>query len=311
MRTEVRLMLNEIKEYEEYTCDLCSNDTVRFVPEIFKWKNRMSGLGRAMTIIARKELTDRGYFLDCTDNSKENIRNNVRQVLIEWLGFDNENEEKTSNYNSWLKEYYISNIENSNDDTPIKTWSDFEKKKKQYSQKMFDKKITEQNTMLAITYDKVIADAIFWGSLREYYLVCKVGYEKGLTKNGKIINTTSSVGEKRIESVLKLISAYLVKKTYTGNVANLVSKTELAHWTRNKSIFKGGYFKGIRYKGNDLVTNKTIANNSSKIIIFQEYLDDYDFHLVAREEFESVSEGYVFFSDYGAAFPLQLGKYYE
>lgn len=295
-------MLDEIIEYSEYTCNLNTDHVMRLMPEVFKWKNRMSGLTRALLIIARKELTDRGYFSEAID-SKEQVIDDVKQALREWLGFVNETDAILSKYDSWLKKYYISRIQTEEDER-VKPWGEIEKKNSQYEKKLFSDKKTERNDMLAVTYEGIIADAIYMGPLEQYYLVCKDGFGEKLSKNGKTIDSQKKKDAEKIDNVLKLVCTYLIRKRYTGNMANRVNNAELANWTQNREIFKGEYFKGMKFADKNLITKKTIANNYTKVIICPEFITEYDFRIIRKEELAALPEAYIIFSDVGAGKPL-------
>ena len=85
-------MLNEIKEYEEYTSEIKKNSVVRLQPSHFgKSENGMvkaAGMIRAMTVVARAELERAGYFepsLEAEDQKK--IIQEVKEALGKWSGF--------------------------------------------------------------------------------------------------------------------------------------------------------------------------------------------------------------------------------
>lgn len=300
---EGTIMLDENMEYNEYICDLESDNIVRLMPEIFKWKNRMTGLTRALLIIARKELDDRDYFSENTVNRTQIIED-VKQVLREWLGFSDESGEKLSTYNSWLKRYYAERIQTPEAKDTVKPWSEIEKKKKQYGKKLFSDKKSEKNNILAITYESIIADAIHMGPLKQYYLICKKGYDECLYKMGKQINPKGKKGAEHLDNILKLICVYLIKKKYTGNMANRINNAELGNWAQHKEIFKSEYYKGINYAGKDLIIKKTIKKIYGKYIVCPEYLLAYDFRIITADELDDIPSGYELFSDCGAGKPL-------
>lgn len=103
-------MLNEIKEYEEYTLPIESladveNPRLKFFTLI---KKSFSGLERALTIIARH------YINDAAEIDEEKIKNYLR----EWLGFeviDSENnkinERRTDGWlNNYIRKVFLENL---------------------------------------------------------------------------------------------------------------------------------------------------------------------------------------------------------
>lgn len=277
---------------------------VRLMPEIFKWKNRMTGLTRALLIIARKELADRCFFSEDTENRMQIIED-VKQILSEWLGFHDKSGMQLSNYDSWLERYYADKIYGDGSDDKIKPWSEIEKKKQQYGKKLFSNKKADKNDMLAITYERIIADAIYLGPLRQYYLSCRQGCGERLYKKGKKINPDNKKGAEYIDNILKLICAYLIKKNYTGNKANHINHADLAHWAQNREIFKGEYFKDMEFSGQKLIMKKTISNHYTKMSICPEYLKEYEFQIIPLSEKERMPDGYEVFADAGAGKPLE------
>ena len=87
-------------------------------------------------------------------------------------------------------------------------------------------------------------------------------------------------------------------------MANRVNNAELANWAQNREIFKGEYYKDMKFAGKDLIIKKTIANNYTKMIICPEYIKEYDFRIISLDEIDNVPNGYEVFSDCGAGKPL-------
>lgn len=77
-----KVMLNEIKEYEGYTGNI---ENSRLMPEIWV-KNKKGGLYRALVIIARKRLEDRGYFNEKDNANQRKILGDVKDDLRMWCG---------------------------------------------------------------------------------------------------------------------------------------------------------------------------------------------------------------------------------
>lgn len=309
-------MLDEIREYQEYTCNPLAKEGIRLNPKILFDKGHFNGLGRALTTIAREELDKRGYF--GLQDEDFTIVDAVICALKEWLGFIQEGEETISQYNSWMKKYYNAHKE----DASVE-WDKFVKSRKsQYGKGLFtektlpEKTLPEKDTKLEVTYDKVVADAIYQGPLKRYYLICKKGFEQDLYKKSKNdfvkqLNPKLATDSRLIDNVLRLICVYLIKKEYTGNTSNNVNLTDVAHWAQNKSINHGGYYDGLKYKKRkNLILSKTIGKNYTKKSLCKDFMETYDFKIIEASEFSGIEEGYTFFSDQGAGIPLAENKLY-
>ena len=300
-------MLNEIKEYEELTGAISSGVACRLNVEVFKRKDRMSGLGRAMTIIARYELEKREYFTAPKEKQKV-IVEEVVQCLKEWIGFAESDNELTA-YNSWLKRYYTEIIlPLSEDAKAIKPWEKIEKeKKKQYAGKLMDptRDVSDYSNK-KISYEQVIADAVYYGPLKRYYMVFHPEVLQSLTKNGKAMDYKKKKNREQLENLLRLVAAYLIKKSYTSNEENIVGFADVANWAQCYAVFKqaSGYFKEIRYEKELVLETKTIAGNETKIILNKGFLEDFGFKVVEEHCFSAPENGYTFIADMGAGQPL-------
>lgn len=313
-------MLNEIKAFDEYTCELSSGNICRLNEEVLKNKNHLNGMTGAMTVIARAELDNRGYF-QASESEQRDIIEQVIECLREWVGFADESTKMITSYCNWFKKYYESRIiplDTSEDKTQIKPWEKIKKEKKNgYEDVLVNTTCdVDENSNIKITYERIVADAIFFGPLHRYYLVFKEEAINSLTNNKKQMDPKKKKSGEKIENALKLISLYLLKRAYTGNTANVINNADLANWAQCYTIFhdgcagKKGYFNGIKYNENPLFSNMTVAGNVSKLIVNPNFLSDFDFRIVLENDFEGVSDGYVFYSDLGAGFPLARNKRY-
>ena len=320
-------MLNEIREYTEYTSAIEDMPVLRLMPELFMEKNKLRGLVRAMTVVARAELERVGYFEAPLEQQRELIEGVIAK-LRQWCGFGEDvqnNLEQDEAADAWLKCYYEKAIEPLGRPGTL-SWAEVVKKKeKQFETTIVGavNKSSETDTMLAISYEKVVANAVHIGPLKRYYLVCREGAEEALESNG---NKLRVYGKKRkqkdcekADNVLRLVAAYLLKQRLTGTEANQVNMTDLGYWAQNKKVCDSEYFRsvnkgkeyGIQYKKKRIYSSETIKKNITKIVVNPQYLADFDFQLVEEEEFAGVASGYTFFSDFGAGKPLQKEMRYD
>lgn len=300
-------MMNEIKEFEEYTCNLKRCENPRLMFDIFKKNNHLMGIARPLIIIARHELQKRHYFDqdEFADDKRKAIIEEVKKCLKEWIGFEKETN-KITEYDSWLADYYKKLVSAYEKDKKTKeqllSWEVIKKTKSpQFAKKSLKETNTEKNTLNVTTYESAIAEAVYQGPLKRYYLVLKKDAKEALLKKNQ--------KGKKLEvynNLLKVIGAYLIKREYTGKKFNVVKMVDLANWLQCKSINSGckSYFKNLQYKEKDILENQTVSNNITKIRINQEFLDDFDFRIVSEENFSEADydlEKYVYYSDiYGA-----------
>ena len=307
-------MLDEFREYKEYTCDIDDEKPIRFDTRTFLHNNELRGLSRALKIIARKELQDRGYFeQECND--REKIIEEVKNVLIRWTGFsDGLNDSCLKQYYSYLlKKYY----DEYKPDEEISQEEIQKKKTKQYRVKVFDDSSnTGKNNYKMTTFDNSVADAIAEGPLHRYYLVCRKGADKLLNNNGRMLDPSQKKNGEQIDAIFKLIALYLIQKRITGNTYNYVNNAELGNWTHKYAITKDDYFKSkgkiLKYKDKEISQSiKTLSGNVSKIQICPEYLEAGQFRIVEEKDFNGVEEGFTFYSDQGAGKKLAEKIFYS
>lgn len=325
-------MLNEIQEYAEYTSDVSELSTFRLIPELFTEEKKLRGIIRAMTVVARAELEREGYFDTALDTAAQRkIIEKVKEALRRWSGFDT-----TDSEHGWLECYYnnyYNKIRKQSIEKPswlkdgeMPTWEEVVKKtSKQYNTAIVESLDKDwrakSDTMLAGSYEKIIASAVYLGPLKRYYLVCKKGAEEALEHNGNRLSLSgeNKKNSEKADNALRLIAAYLLKQRLTGAQANQVNMTDLGYWAQNKNICESKYYitkkKGkeyeINYKGNQLFFRDTVKKNITKIVMNSQYMKDFDFKLVEESEFDSIEEGYTYFSDLGAGHALQQDKEYE
>ena len=323
-------MLNEIREYEQYQEFFDSKEEVnkfRLMPYVFFKQNHRNGLRRPLIIVARKALENRDYFQTEDPFLQKNIINEVKGDLKIWCGFEDMNNQ--SDIKPWLPHYYeLTNETNEN----YEDWKSF----KRYYKKAFNKSFfqsaleVEKNSVYEISYDGIIADAIFFGKLKRYYLVCKKnGVENFRVLKSDGISYRSFDNRKsdleKLDYIRKFVAAYLLKQKFTAyhNTYNIVDNADLANWAQYSDIFKVTFFNKITYKDkpiyerepywvysiddeDDMDDSNTTKKNKKwqKCKPNESYLLDYDFSIISEEEFDrsKIPEGYIFYSDVGSYF---------
>ena len=320
-------MLNEIQEYTEYTSAIKDMPVLRLMPDLFMEKNKLRGLVRAMTVVARAELERVGYF-EASLEEQSGLIVSVISALRQWCGFaETVGTELGPGCNEvgWLEQYYKKVIEVT-ERSGLLSWEEVVKKKaRQFETTIVGaiNKTSEADTMLSISYEKIVANAVYLGPLKRYYLVCREGAEEALESNGSKLRIYGKNRKQKdcekADNVLRLVAAYLLKQRLTGTEANQVNMTDLGYWAQNKKVCDSEYFRsvnkgkeyGIQYKKKRIYSSETIKKNITKIVVNPQYLADFDFQLVEEEAFDVVAPGYTFFSDFGAGMPLKKDVRYE
>lgn len=320
-------MLNEIREFEQYQeifTDIKDIDKYRLAPYVYFKNNHKNGLRRAMTIVARKALEERKYFETTDIDDQKKIIESVKNDLRIWCGFTEPDGE--TSIKPWLKQFYeLAGKKNSK----YENWSGFCKAfDKACSRGLFEIALDdEKNSIYTISYEGIIADAVFLGPLKRYYLVCKLNGAKDLSTRDSKGNGYRSFREggkdsEKTDCIRKFVAAYLLKQQTTmyHNVFNNLNNADLANWTQNNAIFKVEFFNRIRYKDQPIYIREPVIavsenefedENSKtetvkrlkKCIPNPQYLTDYNFHIVAEDKFdinEVTAAGETFYSDMGS-----------
>ena len=211
-------MLDEKKEFEQYTFSLGESEQKPRL-KYGKIAENLSGITRAMTVIARKAIFER---VSSGEISKD-ILALVEKELRVWCGDTSEEPKETSEGNTegWLRKYFVKFFSK---DLQNKALEALDKK---YGEWGFEKKLfakgfedTEQNSFKKLSYEKALADAIVAGPLARYYLVCekenleqleyktKKGKKRVLPAKGDWLDKTKN----NVDLIRKTVATYLLAK---------------------------------------------------------------------------------------------------
>jgi len=338
-------MLNEIREFEQYQevfTDLKDIEKYRLMPYSYFKQNHKNGLRRAMTIVARKALEERGYFRiedvikhteEAEIDEQKKIIEQVKNDLRIWCGF--ETPDGQTSIQPWLNHFYNLSCQKNK---KYETWEAFRRfYDSAFSTGIFSTTFeNDKNSIYAISYEGIIADAISLGGLKRYYLVCKPNEQYPEMNQFKVENSDKSgyrpfkrgkknkgKDDEKMDCIRKFVAAYLLKQRTTKlhNSYNIVNNADLANWTHNATIFKVEFFNKIRYKEkpiyereaywdynideNTSSEEKAVKNNKKlqKCRPCPQYLKDYNFYIVSEEEFDKEKlekNGEIFYSDMGS-----------
>ena len=162
----------------------------------------------------------------------------------------------------------------------------------------------------AITYDRVIANALLAGKLRRYYLVC----DDDLFREKKILKGTRKLLATDADMVLKMTAEYLLQRRRTAQEFTETNDSNLMNWlvgsrkpenfARDSYVFADGGEKIF-----DLRKVNLGGINALKIKLHPEWTKH--FSLVEDGGADVASSlGRIFFSDAGSSEPLRQGVLY-
>ncbi len=330
-------MLNEYIEYREYM------QWPVLAPRILTHKNyamtdkKLSGIERPLTVIARKILfDDLGYDELMNEESRADAIKKTVDALKAWLAFEeapNVSDSIKDFQTEWFKSFFQEKFGND-------AWSDLVlKKQSQFGESLLPQKNyslgekdSQANTYKLITYERIVADAIYQGPLQKKYLVCKIGFEsdivyhvyrsenkktfldhtESLKKSAKGIKSNCSEKLLYSDLLLRFIAAYLMERNRCGQKNVILNKTDLYNWIQSIVPFKGDktkfLYSSFEYNPrNNLDDTEYLFaseayDNVSKSRVNQNYLRKYGFMVL--DDVSDLPDGYTFFSDQGSGRPL-------
>lgn len=328
-------MLNEFKEFEAYVINpesLTPRVQPLMLTDYFDEEgNYLIGIEEIMTVIARGFLFSKGHQLYGTDGQiNEKLIEAAIELLHRWTGFsDTEYRIRTENpqlekwmksnsvKDSWLKKYWMFHFQNyeKKNNKKITKKALLEKTTKRWN-KLEEKWNYSLNSPMdyaavKITYKNVIANALEKGPLRNRYLVVKrseeqVGkkFPKGESKPFSYLTDKSSRQGTSDMKILKVIAAYIInKESYpVGQNEIWIKSGDLSRWYAQDDAKKGlksWYPENVTWKGVPVYTFKRLQRKYTKLFINQEYLKEYDFHIIEDSDMENYRNEHWILEDCG------------
>lgn len=290
--------------------------------------------------------------VDALKKTLEKISDDTESVkqlreIVKILPGDNDDLKKYSAAATTLKEWEISATKKYGKDdktiksikvrtqkivTSISAWSKFRSKKSSYQKALFTDRLPKEelsvnnNDSKAITYEKIIADALDMGPLERYYLVCEESALQAISDRSKHAQ----------DLILKTTSAYLLEKKNCGTDQDyvFVNLTDIANWiVKNLSSKKLGLEEELLPKGLTSDSGTAEGTNSKKetktqplfrkkkiggnaLIMWVNPVWANKFMLVKEKDFaqwkkEHADERWAFFSDLGSEEYLQKNIEYK
>ena len=328
-------MLNELREYQQYTFNIEKDTEERKFSRLNHRQlcNSLSGIERAMTIIAR-------YFYynywkteapgDKQPTKKEKI-DLVHSSLAAWCGLMNKGEvcpPKAKHIENWLPKYIeevLKKDAEGNEQSIKRLQESLEKlknKKTEFSKHMMIDYVSDQeatkyhNDVKKITYESIIANAINAGELTNRVLLSKQNpFDRIIKEKGKLDGSELDEGKK--DRIIKIICAFLLNRTNFEQRYAVVNRADVANWCKdNPKMDKDDY--NFLYKDSTkeinmpLFERRLVGNNILKIFVEPELLNWCDFKICGDVEGEIDKlreQGYIYvFRDEGSGIALLPSK---
>ena len=191
-------------------------------------------------------------------------------------------------------------------------------KNQAFSHKLFYPETTKtDNDLKAITYERIIANALELRELKNYCLVCEKDlFEEGLVskKTPKKQNTTPILPEgsrKDKDShkhardlILKITASYLLQKKYTDQEHVYFNQAGIKNWLVLEKVEIGSKALNVFRYGKEkepapIFTVTTISNNVTKIKAHPEWIKN--FWLVEEKDIKNLMPGRIYYIDQGAS----------
>lgn len=187
----------------------------------------------------------------------------------------------------------------------LKLLDELPKKNRDYSRNVFDEfNFKGDNHFRAITYDRIIANALLAGKLRCYYLAC----DEELFETKKILKDGKKLSAKDKDTILKMTAEYLLQRRNSNQEFIVTNKANMMNWLAGE---KPDYFSKDkksakipleRYvlaetKEKLFALNKIEGINSIKLKLHPEWAK----HFRLIEDGSDVKWGRIFFSDNGTS----------
>lgn len=302
-------MINELREFEEY-CEINQTKTPRIWYTTFTKSNKNSGpkcngISRILTIIARDYLYTKHNYTSIDQSIKKQrtaLREETKCYLQEWVlntltefcdpypDSDNLKEDEKK-----AKETIIQSIKDKNT-----YWS---------SKSLYSALYSGKNTINAINYDVIIADAINQGPLRNLCLVLKKEAFDNISYyiiKGKEASKTQKLDpQERSEIYYRLLKyiAATIPSLYGYNEPNRfvdVNNVDLSYWTQYAALASSNKKTVYLYKDMPLIE----TDLTKKCRINPDFFHSYNVQLMPFDEAVAKKEdpsyqGYLFFEDTG------------
>lgn len=341
-------MLNEISEYKEYTDKKNIGEDCRLRKSLFFEKKgkdgAFCGLQRPLQIIARYHLFNEWKYEKKGISERKTLIDDTKEILRSWCGLEGmeSSDAEKKDFAGWLRCYYEDALEDESYRKNLKSWEEVSiQKTKQFDKELFGAGTTpnsgkQANDFKAISFEKIIADAICRGPLSEYYLICKENYDENLyyrveskyiiqpPKYDKIGDDKKKDKEYK-QNILRGIAWYLLSLKYTNDNSEKktedetfieieANKTDLCHWIGKSKNYWNTFYENAFYSyeitRKDKESDKTTVegkferifssnhkDNISKVKINGKFLKKYGFRLLNKEDYKGCEADEICFCE--------------
>lgn len=327
-------MLNEFKEFEAYVTKP-ESPTPRVQPlmltDYFSEKNYLIGIEEIMTIITRGYLFSKEHQIYSGDGQiNENVIEDAIELLHRWTGFsDSKYRKRTENAHldkwmkkhsvkeGWLKKYWMFHFLAVEGKKQSKlTKKALVEKGEERWRKLEEKWTYSLNSSMdysavKITYKNVIANALEKGSLRNRYFVIKrredqIGkkFKKSESKPFSYLTDKSGRQGTSDTKIIKIVATYLMNKENHPDGQNeiWIKSSDLSRWYAQddaKNGLKSWYPKNVTWKGKPVYTFKNLFRRYTKVVVDQEYIREYDYHIIDSKDAELYRDTHWILEDAG------------
>lgn len=342
-------MLDELREYREYTWDQDSeeNRIERIKYGVLTRGGRFTGLERVLTIIARHFL----YYYEDRTTSRD--RNAAFAALYAWLGLDGavyekeldpERKAEIDAIRGWFPRYldevmqYCDRKEKDPEERKekVKERQEFLRSYEFYkmvSLSCYQNGIGETGHSRTMRLDKAVANGMCRKRLKRFYLVCRDPRFEEVSLGAdmkKSLADDRKPALKRRDMLLRLIAAYLVENYYSAPSVSdpdpdrfvYFSLPALSNWCRYQDGYQHRAFDHFYYNGRRLIEkfgeDRYKHNNRTKIRFNKEWFDKCGWRLIEAadnddelDEYLKEHPGACFYRDDGAGEGLVRGLRYE
>ena len=291
-------MLDEIREYREYE-DLVNSR--RLANKQFKDKNNLTGIGRALGVVARHAM-----FSDMwEEESTADMAERAKCAMLSWCGLGEDGQEGP------LQEFIHAVYPDQCEDLIKK----IRQNKGIYQLPLYSKEQPKvKNNYNSVNFERIAAEALNAGPLKRRYLVSESEPFDGwdIILNGNTCKTGKKLGDYR-DMILKATAAYLLRLPGPEWRYSHFTVVDYLNWTRQSSAAKLWSFKLRRSDGNvdSFAKRVDVNDNVVKICCAEGWARC--FRLVDEDKLDTVLSEHpslVFYSDGGSGVHLQKNVRY-
>lgn len=295
-------MLNEWIELQQYTFAPECDDGIKPRLNHRNICNKLSGIERAMTVIARY-----CYYHHAPERPAAQRIALAEAVLKSWCGGESECPDGFTQLQNWLPRYIEQILLIQVADSPVsvsrlrKALTALQSKQTEFDRKFLLPYISDDeanrwiNDYKKITYDSIIANAIAQGPLENRVMVCRGDLFRPIRKaRGNLLASDR-------DRIQKLLAAFLLGRTNPDQEFAAINKTDIANWCEGDPKLDGDDYEKYLYGNEPLFVMKTLGSSVVKLRVAGGYLAESGLALYTERELADLDlTGCTVFEDKGA-----------